>query len=54
MKLGQKTGADGARSLQATSVPFAGFEVFPQERDGRRVIVLRDEQLEYVFELAAK
>lgn len=54
MALGQQTGGDGVRRLEATGVPFAGFEVFPEERDGRRVLVMRDEQLEYVFERAAK
>ena len=54
MDLGQKTSGEGVRSLEATGVPFAGFEVFPEERDGRKVIVLRDEQLEYVFEPATK
>ena len=54
MTLGQKTSGEGVRSLETTSVPFSGFEVFPEERNGRRVIVLRDEQLEYVFEPVAK
>ena len=54
MTLGQKTSGEGVRSLETTSVPFSGFEVFPEERNGRRVIMLRDEQLEYVFEPVAK
>jgi CubicO group peptidase (beta-lactamase class C family) len=50
----QKVGKDGTVSVETTGAPFAGVELFPEERDGKRVLVVRDQQHEYVFEKAAK
>jgi CubicO group peptidase (beta-lactamase class C family) len=50
----EKTAKDGTRELVTTGAPFAGFEIVPEERDGKRVLVVDDEQREYLFEKVAK
>ena len=51
---GKKTDRDGTVKLVTTSAPLAGFELIPRDKDGRKVLVLDDEQHSYVFERAAK
>jgi len=45
----EKAEQDGTRVLTTTSAPFAGVSLVPEIRDGKQVLVLRDEQREYVF-----
>jgi len=50
----EKVAKDGTRSLALTGAPAVGIELVPEEREGKRVLVLRDEQKEYVFEKVGK
>jgi CubicO group peptidase (beta-lactamase class C family) len=53
-RAGEKRGKDGTRAIETTSPPFAGLELVPEDRDGKRVLVLHDQQHDYVFEKLAK
>ncbi|MCE9572809.1 MAG: beta-lactamase family protein [Deltaproteobacteria bacterium] len=50
----EKVEPDGTRVLTTTSAPFAGVSLTPELRDGAQVLVLRDEQREYVFAKVGK
>jgi CubicO group peptidase (beta-lactamase class C family) len=52
--VGEKRAADGTRLLAITGAPFAGFEILPEQRDGRWVLVVRDGQQTYAFEKLAR
>jgi CubicO group peptidase (beta-lactamase class C family) len=46
----QKMAKDGTQAIATTGAPFGGVELVPEDRGGKRVLVLRDGQREYVFE----
>jgi len=48
----QKTGKDGTRAIETIGAPFGGIELVPEDRSGKRVLVVHDSQHEYVFEKA--
>jgi CubicO group peptidase (beta-lactamase class C family) len=51
---GEKHGTDGTHALETTGAPFAGFELVPEQRDGKPVLVLHHPQHDYVFEKLAR
>jgi hypothetical protein len=50
----EKVDKNGTHAIVTTGAPFAGFDLVPDERAGKRVLVVHDDQHEYVFEKLQK